>query len=404
MKHERITADVLTDAEHALVEKAKSLFPLLRERIPETDRLGRLPKDVEQALIDARMFDITTPRAYGGHQCSFAAYKEIVAELGRADPSAAWVVNLINICNYFTVTMMPRSVTDKVFSTPGGTRVCGVFSAIAEKVKKVDGGYLIEEGRWPFNSGFYHANWETIGIAVVNEKGEKIDEALAIVPIDQVRPLDDWDTIGLRGSGSTTVAVKNLFVPEDHVFPFSRMIPGDYGGPFLNDASIYRSAFVPVAAVILVFPALGIARGALDLFVERLGPRAIQYTSYLKQSDAPLTHLQVGEASAMIDTAELIIKNVLAEIEAYAAAGRYPDPKVRLRHRRDSAHASRMIWSAVDLLANASGASVAHTKSLFNRFWRDARVANLHGVLNTEANYEHFGRLLVGLEPNTYLV
>jgi 3-hydroxy-9,10-secoandrosta-1,3,5(10)-triene-9,17-dione monooxygenase len=404
MKQERIAAAVLTSNELALVEKAKSLFPLLRERIPETDRLGKLPKDVEQALIDARMFDITTPRAYGGHECSFAAYKEIVAELGRADPSAAWTVNLINICNYFIATMMPRAVTDKIFTTPGGARSCGVFSAIADKVKKVEGGYLIEEGRWPFNSGFYHANWETLGIAMVNEKGEKFDEGLAVVPIDQVRALDDWDTIGLRGSGSTTVVVKNVFVPEDHVFPFSRMIPGDFGGPFFKESSIYRSAFVPVAAVILTFPALGIARAAIDLFIERLGPRGIQYTSYTKQSEAPLTHLQLGEASAKLDAAELVIKNVLEEIEAYAAAGRYPDAKVRLRHRRDSAYASRQIWEGVDLLANASGGTLAQAKSLLNRFWRDARIANLHGVLNTEANFEHFGRVLVGLEPNTYLV
>jgi 3-hydroxy-9,10-secoandrosta-1,3,5(10)-triene-9,17-dione monooxygenase len=133
---ERITATALTGDEIGLVERAKSLFPLLRARIPETDRLMKLPKDVEEALIAARMFDITTPRAYGGHQCSFAGYKEIVAELGRADPSAAWTVNLINICNYFIATMMPRTVTDKVFSTPGGARACGVFSAIAEKVRK----------------------------------------------------------------------------------------------------------------------------------------------------------------------------------------------------------------------------------------------------------------------------
>ena len=73
----------------------------------------------------------------------------------------------------------------------------------------------------------------------------------------------------------------------------------------------------------------------------------------------------------MIDAAELIIKNVLDEIEAYAASGRYPDAKVRLRHRRDTAHASRMIWNAVDLLANASGRRSRTAKSVFNRFWRD---------------------------------
>lgn len=404
MKHARITAHQLTEVEQGLVEKAKALLPFLRSRIPEIDRLAKLPDDVAQALIEAGMFGITTPRINGGSQCSFAAYKEIVAELGRADPSTGWCVNLVNVCNWLVAAMFPKHVSDEVFSTPGGARTCGVFSAIAEKVRKVDGGYVVEEGRWPFNSGFYHANWELLGIAMVNEKGEKVDEGLAIVPIAEVQALHDWDTIGLRGSGSTTVTVKNVFIPEERVFPFSRMIPGDYGATHLADQPVYRSAFVPVAAVILVFPALGIGRAAIDLFVGRLGPRGIQYTSYAKQSEAPLTHLQLGEASAKLDAAELVIKNVIDEIEAYAASGQYPDPKTRLRHRRDSAHASRQIWETVDLLANASGASVAHASSVFNRFWRDARVANLHGVLNTEANYEHYGRVLVGLEPNTYLV
>ena len=234
-------------AEVEIIERARALFPLLRNKISETDNLRRLPDEVTAALIEARMFDITIPRAYGGLEVSFQTYKEVIAELGRADPSAAWAVNLIAVCNWCVAALFPKPVTDKIFSTPGGARVCGVFSAIADKVRKVDGGLLIEEGRWPFNSGYYQANWDLVGLSMVNEAGETYDQGLAILPISDVTPLNDWDTIGLRGSGSTTVTAKNITVADDYIFPFSRALAGDYGSVFAATSPIYRAAFAPFA-------------------------------------------------------------------------------------------------------------------------------------------------------------
>ena len=131
---------------------------------------------------------------------------------------------------------------------------------------------------------------------------------------------------------------------------------------------------------------------------------AFPYTSHEKQDEAAITDLQVGEASAKIDAAELMLRRSVDEIEASAASSTRMTVERRGRIRRDAGAASRLIWEAVDLLAGASGGSFAYTKNPMNRLWRDARVAGMHGGLNASANLELFGRILCKKEPNIPLL
>ena len=106
----------------------------------------------------------------------------------------------------------------------------------------------------------------------------------------------------------------------------------------------------------------------------------------------------------MIDAARLVVERCVDEIDAHARAGTMPDPLTRARIRRDTGYASKTIWDAVDILASASGGSLAGARNPFNRVWRDARVANLHGIVCTATNLELYGRMLCGQTPNTPLV
>lgn len=163
-------------------------------------------------------------------------------------------------------------------------------------------------------------------------------------------------------------------------------------------------ALIPFFATNIVFPILGIAKAALELFLEKALHRRIAYTWYEKQDEAAITHLQAGEASAKIDAAELILRRSLDVLEADAASGTRMALEQRARIRRDAGAASQFIWEAVDLLAGASGGSFVYAKNPMNRLWRDVRVAGMHGGLNASANMELFGRILCKKEPNTPLL
>src|SRR5260370_40367566 len=169
-----------------VVAKAAALRLILRERAAETDRLARVPDSTVANLEEARLFEITMPRRYGGSQLDVRAFMDAMVELGRGDASVSWAATLVNINNWFIATLFPPEVSEEVFAKPGA-RVAAVLQPRSCKVHKVSGGYHIEEGLWPFNSGVYHALWDILGFPVRDEAGAFRHLALAVLPIADVR-------------------------------------------------------------------------------------------------------------------------------------------------------------------------------------------------------------------------
>ncbi|MGC2304420.1 MAG: acyl-CoA dehydrogenase family protein [Candidatus Binatus sp.] len=390
----RINEEAVAQGPH-VVARAAALRLKLRERTTETDRLARLPEATVADLEEARLFEITTPRRYGGLQLDVHAYMDAMVELGRGDASVSWVTTLVNINNWFIATLFPPEVSEEVFAKPGA-RVAAVLQPRKCRVRKVSGGFHIEEGIWAFNSGVYHAQWDMLGFPVHDETG--ISLVFALLPIADVQILDDWDTIGVRGSGSSSVAVRDVFVPDIRIVRADSAQFGKYKSTQLDREWFYRASFTALGQIIIAFPALGAGLGALDVFTEQLPRRAIAYSPYTKQQEAAVTHLQLGEASAKIDAARMIIATAADDVERYAKAGKQMDQMTQARIRRDTGFASRLIWEGIDILAGASGGSFAGVLHPLNRIWRDARVAGLHATLVPSTVYELYGRLMCGLE------
>ena len=207
-----------------LLAYATALVPTLKDRAGSTSRLGKLPDETITDLDAGGLLSMTTPRKYGGLQVSVSTFLDVVAELGRGDAAAAWVTSLINVTTWAAAVLYGEKVADEVFGGEQPARVVGVLSARKAVVKKVEGGYLIEEGVWGFNSGIYHANWDLLGIPIVDAAGNVIDQGAALVRASDVQILGDWDVIALRGTGSSSVSVKNLFVPDERVASMSQAV------------------------------------------------------------------------------------------------------------------------------------------------------------------------------------
>ncbi len=382
-----------------VVSQARSLTPVLPRRAAETDRLARLPEATVADLEAARLFELTTPRIYGGLQTDLRTFMDAMVEIGRGDASVAWVATIINISNWFVATLYPPEVSDVVFAQPG-VRIAAVLQPRLCKARKVEGGVIIDEGVWGFNSGVYHAHWDMLGIAVSGPSGGPTYNAFALLPMSDVQILDDWNTSGVRGSGSSSVAVRGVFVPDSHVADASGPATGAYKSTQLDGEWLYRAAFTPLGQIVIAFPALGAGLAALDIFLEQLPKRGIAMTAYTKQIEAPVTHLQLGEASAKIDAAQLVIRRAADEIERLARAGQPMDIAERARIRRDTGFADRLIWEGVDRLVDAAGGSFAALSNPLNRVWQNARVASLHGTVVATSVYELYGRILCGLDPN----
>nr|WP_087574275.1 acyl-CoA dehydrogenase family protein [Sphingomonas sp. CDS-1] len=382
------------------VMAATALVAELRKRTPEINALGRLPNDLVDKMVEAGLFSLTIPRQYGGQEIDWRTYMEVLVQVGRGNGSASWVLAILNTVNWMVAAMFPKSVADRVFATPGGFRAAAVQTPRQYNIRKVDGGIHIEQGRWPFNSGIYHANWDGLGVPSFDADGNEVAlDCLALVPADKVKILDDWNVVAMRGTGSSTVIVEDLFVPDEYITSMSDAGRGIYNSPHLAGQPSYRSPFMPLFTATLGFPVLGMGYGALDIFIEQMKTKKLFYSRYDDQRDAPITHLQLGEASAKLDACRYLLGNAVDEIQDSAERGGDMALDDRARLKRDIGFSNRMVCEAIDLLATASGASLGGASNAFTAVWQDIRVGHVHATLAPNTNLETYGRLLVGLDP-----
>jgi alkylation response protein AidB-like acyl-CoA dehydrogenase len=380
-----------------LVERARQIAPVLRKNAPAGDANRRVEEESIDAMAKAGVMKICTPKRYGGWEMNTRAMLEVSAAIAEADGGAAWVANLNNVCCWLT-SLFPVKVQDEVFGVNPDTRVSGVLNPTATATK-VPGGFRIT-GEWHYNSGGWHAEWAVLGMPIVNDAGEPIDQGLAMIPMNDLERVDTWFVAGMRASGSICLKAKDIFIPEHRILSVPRAIEGDYPTEMRSQEAFYRSAFVPTLAIILVGPILGLGRAALEFVRQKAGSRGIAYTFFEKQNSSVAFQLQLAEAAMMIDTAHLHAYRAADDVDGAAARGVYPDMLTRARVRADTGYVVEKVTQAIDKLMFAHGSAGFAEVSPLQRIWRDAAVGSRHAVALPPIGYELYGKALLGLENN----
>lgn len=383
-----------TDAE-TLVERAAALVPLLRENAARTEEDRKVVEENIRALSDAGLFRLTVPRRFGGHEADFRTFLRVGSELARGCGSTAWVTTLINVSNW-VVGLFPEKAQQEVWGSDPGARSCGVLAPSATS-RAVAGGQVIS-GRWGFASGSLHSQWASLGFPVVDADGRQIDQGVALIPMAELSVEDTWYVAGMRGTGSNTLVADEVFVPEHRIMSTTKAVHGTYGTEHTDEA-LYRSALVPVLALVLAGPQVGLAKAGLDVVTASLAKgKGISYTFYERASEAPSTQIQLAEAAQLIDTAELHMLRAAADIDAWAAKGAYMPLLERARVRMDTGYVARRSREALDLLLSIQGAGSFAEAGPLQRIWRDQETGSRHAVINPAISTELYGRALLGIE------
>lgn len=389
-----LTTDVPTREQ--LVGRVAELAPVLRKNAAWSEENRRLHDETVEALAEAGVFKLRTPTRYGGYECDTRTLVEVGAELGRADGSAAWTASVYWIPTWMTC-MFPDAVQDEVFSTPD-VRICGTLSP-SGMAAPAEGGIVVN-GRWGFITGAHHSHWQEIIAVLISPDSEPMP-IMALVPRSDLEIVDDWYTTGMSGSGSVSTVAKDLFVPQERVLPLPVVLEGQSASEHAAGSAIYRAPLLPVASASSVGTAVGLAAAARDAFFERLPERKITYTAYEKQSEAPLTHLQVADAAAKADEARFHAHRLADLVDGQAAKGAQWSMLQRVEARADMGAACRRAKEAVDVYNSASGGSSIYRDVPIQRIARDIQAINLHALMNPNTNDELYGRILCGQEPNT---
>jgi len=367
----------------------------LRLRAAKGEEDRRVAEESIVALTDAGMFKVAVPKRYGGYETSMRTMLDVSAAVGEADGGTSWVVTLTNVCAWM-VGLFPEQAQDDVFGADPDAKVSGVLAPTAT-TRRVDGGWQVT-GRWYYNSGSLHAGWAVLGVPVSNEAGEVIDQGLVLIPTSDMTLEDTWFVAGMRASGSNCLIADDVFVPEHRIVSVPAAIDGNYPSALTDQEPFYRSAFVPILALVLVGPQLGMGRAALDIVTSKAAKKPISYTFFEAQADSVGFQLQIAEAAQLIDTASMHAYRAAADIDEAAARGVYPDRLTRARVRADTGLVAEKITKAIDILLSAHGAGSFAEVNPLQRIWRDSAVAARHAVVSPMVSYEVYGKELLGRE------
>jgi len=375
-----------------LLARIRELQPLIEKNAAQGEQDRRVVEESITALTDAGVFKIAQPRRYGGYPTSVRTMLDVSAEVAEADGGTAWVVALCNVCAWLT-GLFSEQAQDDVWGDTPDAKVSGVLTPGTKSVK-VDGGFRLT-GRWFYNSGSWHSSWAILGLPMVDEAGQPVDQGLALIPMADLELEETWFVAGMSSTGSNCLIADDVFVPEHRVMSGLTALGGDYPTERADEA-LYRSAFIPVLALVLAGPQLGLGRKALELVTRKADSKAIAYTFYAAQAESTAFQLQLAQAALMIDTAHLHAYRAADDIDRAAQAGVYPDLLLRARVRADTGWVLEHITKAIDTLLFAHGAGSFAQANPLQRIWRDSAVAARHAVALPMVNYEVYGKALLG--------
>jgi 3-hydroxy-9,10-secoandrosta-1,3,5(10)-triene-9,17-dione monooxygenase len=377
----------------AALAKARSLGPRLRARAAQTDEERRLPQETVDELLESGLFGVLKPRSFGGDELGIAALVEVTAELAAACGSTGWVYGVL-AGHGWLLNLFPREAQEEILSDPNA--LTATVFRLGGRVVRATGGFRLTDGTGKFCSGIDHASWVIVGNAVVGDDGPP-EPRFFVVPKSDIEIVDDWFTVGMRGTGSRSIRIRDTFIPEHRSVSLKALARGDSPGAAVHPGALYRTPFQLVAPFSIIGAPLGIARGAVEAFRHGLAPwlEGLDDTEVAARSQ---TFARFAHAAAEIDAAYALVLAAAARIDDLAQ----PDalgPVEKARMPRDWAYAAQTSREAVARLFAASGGGATFEGSEIQRIWRDVNSASQHYAFVWDNAMSDFGRVSFGLEP-----
>src|ERR1700753_1428072 len=265
-----------------LIERARALAPLIASEADEIERTRRLTPQEVSALIENGLYRVLLPQSTGGSEATLEIFMQMLEEVAKADASTAWCLGQCSVCAMTAAYLDPETAKE-IFGPPTGILAWG---AIKGEVHVVPGGYRAT-GRWDFASGSRQASWLGAHVQVVEADGTRrlkpngTPETRTIpFPISSATMYDGGDVIGLRGTGTDSYSVDNLFIPER----FSAL--RDDPTAVREKGPIYRLSTNIVFGMGFASVAVGVARATLNAATDLARAKTPQGIKAMRENNA----------------------------------------------------------------------------------------------------------------------
>jgi alkylation response protein AidB-like acyl-CoA dehydrogenase len=376
-----------------LIGRARELVPLIERSSDRIERERRIPSDVLDPLHDARLFRLLIPRSCDGEEVEPATLFQVIEQIAQGDGSVGWCIGQGS-----GVSMTAAYVKPEVARTVLGDKRAVVATGpnnLKSTALVCDGGYRVT-GEWGFASGSPHAAW-MLGHAAVLEpdgqprlgpNGKPLELRTFIFPKSSAHMNDDWNVMGLKGTGSVSYSVNDLFVADD--FSFTRESDEDRreSGP------LYRFSMFNMFGVGFSGVALGIARRALDDFI-KLAMVKQPYAATALLADNNTIQSQVGLSEARLQSSRTYVIETYRRLYQSVAQGLRFDANMRIANRIVTCYAIQQAREVMNFVYHAAGATAIFESNPFERRFRDLNTVTQQGQ-GQYSNFEALGQTLMG--------
>ena len=381
------------------LERARALIPFLRQHGAANDSATKLVPEVLNALHENGLFRYIQPRVWGGMELDFVAYFDVPEMLGRGDASSAWVVANLG-SHHRGLALWPKLAQEEIWGSNPEMLIASGIAFLQGSARRVDGGIELS-GKWGFSSGVDHSGWEQLACIVKDDSGKPIDWCMCQVPRPQFEVIDDWQTLGMRGSGSRTVSCKDVFVPDHRVISMHVANPAhEFPGLKIHANTMFRVPTASLGGHCIAGAMTGNAQAALDIATDMVRQRSTNYTG-AKMRDFQTVQLRIGMAGAKIDAVRTWLRNDCIDAHNVYRAGGKLNIETKLRYKRNCAMGMRLLTDAVDALYEMCGAAGIYDSSAMQRIYRDQHAAAGHFSFSTDAQLTPWAHFSLGGEFNS---
>lgn len=391
-----IATTIAEPTREQLVARAAEMFPRLRERAATCEADNKVADATIAEFQEAGFFKILQPRRFGGYEMDVETFYDVQMKVAEGCMSSAWVLGVVAVHNWQLALFAPEA-QDDVWAKDPTTLISSSYMPKAQ-VTVVDGGYRIS-GRWGFSSGVDHCEWAFLGGLVPDAETGVPDFWTFLVPREDFIIHHCWNTVGLAGTGSHDVEVKDAFVPAHRTHRSKDGFAATNPGAKSNPGWLYKLPFGQVFVRAVSSSSIGALQGALDYFIEN-GAKRKSNNSGASSAGDPDVQVLIAEVQAGIDEMKAVLYRNFAVLNEYARAGQQADIDTRLRFRFQSAQIAGRCGELITRMYHLGGADGISRGNVIARTFCDIHTGRTHVANNPNAVGRNIGNVVLG-GPNT---
>lgn len=390
-----------TITREALVQSARDMVPALRQRAQKAKEARCIPVETIEDFQRAGFFRILQPAKWGGLELDPQTFFDVQLIVGAACPSSAWVLGVIAV-HQWQLGVFSYQAQEDVWNTNASALISSSYMPVG-KVTHVEGGFRLS-GRWGFSSGSAHCDWAFLGAFVPNKNPDRPpDMRTFLVPKSDYTIEDVWHVAGLKATGSNDVVVEDAFVPEYRTHRFKDGYLCKNPGQEYNTGPLYRLPFGQIFVRSVSTPAIAMAQGALETFIDIISKRKSRADNKSAVGD-PKSHRICADAAATIEEVKAVLYRNFDYMMEQAKADEAIPVERRIQFRNDSCRAVSRCVDVVDQMITQCGGRAIFLDSPMQQYFQDIHACRAHYANNPDNPLENMGRVMLGMDNQDFFL